>query len=79
MQVIDFELQRQLEPHMRDLQPLPGVFDPDFIAANQGARADHLVKGSKQVRGFRHRLKGLSNGVRRAMASLSCVLRLCDL
>ena len=49
-QVIDFELQRQLAPHMRDMQPLPGVFDPDFIAANQGARADHLVKGSKQVR-----------------------------
>ena len=49
MQVIDFELQRQLAPHMRDMQPLPGVFDPDFIAANQGARADHVVKGSKQV------------------------------
>jgi len=48
--VIDFELQRQLAPYMRDLHPLPGVFDPDFIAANQGARADHLVKGSKQVR-----------------------------
>jgi hypothetical protein len=47
--VIDFELQRQLAPYMRDLHPLPGVFDPDFIAANQGARADHLVKGSKQV------------------------------
>ncbi|KAK9841057.1 hypothetical protein WJX81_008351 [Elliptochloris bilobata] len=47
--VIDFELQRQLAPYMRDMQPLPGVFDPDFIAANQGARADHLVKGSKQA------------------------------
>ena len=49
VQVIDFELQRQLAPYMRNMQPLPGVFDPDFIAANQGARADHLVKGSKQV------------------------------
>lgn len=48
-QVIDFELQRQLAPYMRDLQPLPGVYDPDFIAANQGARADNVVKGSKQV------------------------------
>lgn len=54
MQVIDFELQRQLAPYMRDMQPLPGVFDPDFIAANQGARADHLVKGSKQVWGSSH-------------------------
>ena len=48
-QVIDFELQRQLAPFMRDLQPLPGVYDSDFIAANQGARADSVVKGSKQV------------------------------
>ena len=63
MQVIDFELQRQLEPHMRNLQPLPGVFDPDFIAANQGARADHLVKGSKQVWCFNQFMMGLFYGV----------------
>ncbi len=35
MQVLDFELQRQLVPYMRDLVPLPGIYDPDFIAANQ--------------------------------------------
>lgn len=64
VQVIDFELQRQLAPYMRDLHPLPGVFDPDFIAANQGARADHLVKGSKQV-GW-HELEGRSGLICRA-------------
>lgn len=48
MQVLDFELQRQLVPYMKDLQPLPGIYDPDFIAANQDARADNLIKGSKQ-------------------------------
>ncbi len=31
----------------RDLIPLPGIYDPDFIAANQEARADNLIKGSK--------------------------------
>ena len=46
-QVLDWELQRQLVPHMRDLQPLPGIYDADFIAANQDARADNIIKGSR--------------------------------
>jgi myo-inositol-1-phosphate synthase len=46
--VLDFELQRQLVPHMKDMVPLPGIYDPDFIAANQGARANNIVKGSKK-------------------------------
>ena len=44
-QVLDWELQRQLVPHMRGLAPLPGIYDPDFIAANQGARADNVISG----------------------------------
>ena len=48
VQVLDFELQRQLVPYMKDLTPLPGIYDPDFIAANQDARADNLIKGSKK-------------------------------
>lgn len=47
-QVLDFELQKQLVPHMRGLVPLPGIYDPSFIAANQAERADNLIKGSKQ-------------------------------
>jgi len=35
-------------PHMRDLQPLPGAFDPDFVAANQGPRADNVLPGGKK-------------------------------
>lgn len=46
--VLDFELQRQLVSHMKDMVPLPGIYDPDFIAANQGARANNIVKGSKK-------------------------------
>ena len=48
LQVLDFELQRQLVPYMKDLTPLPGIYNPDFIAANQDARADNLIKGSKK-------------------------------
>ena len=46
--VLDWELQRQLIPHMQGTVPLPAIYDPEFIAANQGARADNVIKGSKQ-------------------------------
>ncbi|KAK4537049.1 hypothetical protein CDCA_CDCA10G3074 [Cyanidium caldarium] len=44
-QVLDYDLQRQLRPHMARLRPLPSVFYPDFVAANQSARADNLLPG----------------------------------
>lgn len=46
--MLDFELQRQLVPYMKDMAPLPGIYDADFIAANQDTRADNLIKGSRQ-------------------------------
>jgi myo-inositol-1-phosphate synthase len=46
-QVLDFDLQRQLEPYMKQIQPLPSVYYPDFIAANQEDRADHVLEGTK--------------------------------
>ncbi|KRX86118.1 Inositol-3-phosphate synthase, partial [Trichinella patagoniensis] len=27
--------------------PLPGIYDPDFIAANQDSRANNVIKGTK--------------------------------
>ncbi|KAK1423707.1 hypothetical protein QVD17_19015 [Tagetes erecta] len=45
--VLDIDLQKQLRPYMETMVPLPGIFDPDFIAANQGARADNVIKGTK--------------------------------
>ena len=27
--------------------PLPGIYDPTFIAANQEERANNIIKGSK--------------------------------
>ena len=45
--VLDFELQKQLVPYMKDIVPLPGIYDPAFIAANQNDRADNVLKGSR--------------------------------
>eukprot|EP00667_Euglena_gracilis_P006387 EG_transcript_6431 len=61
-QVFDVSLQEQLYPHMKDLHPLPSMYYPDFIAANQedradnvlaGKRADHLAKIRQDIRDFK--------------------------
>lgn len=44
-QVLDYDLQRQLFPLMKEYKPLPSVYYPDFIAANQEDRADNLIAG----------------------------------
>jgi len=46
--VLDYELQQKLYPHMKKIKPLPSVYFPDFIAANQSERADNVLKGTKQ-------------------------------
>ena len=33
---------------MKDRKPLPSIYFPDFIAANQGQRADNVLTGTKQ-------------------------------
>ncbi|XP_068643969.1 inositol-3-phosphate synthase 1-like [Aristolochia californica] len=46
--VLDFDLQKQLRPYMESMVPLPGIYDADFIAANQGSRANNIIKGTKK-------------------------------
>merc|ERR1712137_146449 len=46
--VFDYDLQRQLKPYMQDIVPLPSIYDEDFVAANQKARANHCLEGTKQ-------------------------------
>lgn len=50
-EVLDYDLQRQVAPFMAELgSPLPSIYYPDFIAANQEARADNVLPGEdKQV------------------------------
>lgn len=46
--VLDMDLQRRLYPYMKDIVPLPSIYVPDFIAANQGERANHVLTGTTQ-------------------------------
>merc|ERR1719410_3355766 len=46
--VLDHDLQKKLYPHMKDIKPLQSIYFPDFIAANQGERADNVLTGTKQ-------------------------------
>jgi len=46
--VLDVTLQDQLYEEMSTMQPLPSIYFPDFIAANQADRADNVLTGSKQ-------------------------------
>ncbi|UJR31028.1 hypothetical protein I4U23_018537 [Adineta vaga] len=47
--VFDYELQEKLKSKMIKYKPLPSIYYPDFIAANQEDRANNLIpKGTKQ-------------------------------
>lgn len=46
--VLEYDLQQKLYPHMKEMMPLPSVYFPDFIAANQGERADNVLTATKQ-------------------------------
>eukprot|EP01064_Diplonema_japonicum_P020588 TRINITY_DN30197_c0_g1_i1.p1 TRINITY_DN30197_c0_g1~~TRINITY_DN30197_c0_g1_i1.p1 ORF type:complete len:514 (+),score=173.55 TRINITY_DN30197_c0_g1_i1:49-1590(+) len=46
--VLEYDLQRQLVPYLKDIVPLKSVYYQDFIAANQKDRSDNLIPGTKQ-------------------------------
>eukprot|EP00924_Labyrinthula_sp_SR-Ha-C_P006424 augustus_masked-scaffold_57-processed-gene-1.67-mRNA-1 protein AED:0.00 eAED:0.00 QI:0/-1/0/1/-1/1/1/0/528 len=45
--VLDINLQEKLKPYMKDLVPLKSIYNPEFIAANQSSRANHVIKSNK--------------------------------
>lgn len=45
--VLEYDLQRQLKPYLKDIKPLPSIYDPDFVAANQKERANHCLEGTR--------------------------------
>ncbi|KAI0087081.1 Myo-inositol-1-phosphate synthase [Irpex rosettiformis] len=54
-QVLNYDLQRQVAPFMAELgKPLPSIYYPDFIAANQEARADNLIPGTDKQAHLEH-------------------------
>lgn len=52
--VLDYDLQRQVAPHMASIVPLPSIYYPDFIAANQSERADNLIPGDDKHAHLEH-------------------------
>ncbi|EPB92292.1 myo-inositol-1-phosphate synthase [Mucor circinelloides 1006PhL] len=44
--VLAYDLQRQVADEMSKMTPLPSIYYPDFIAANQEDRADNLIPGN---------------------------------
>lgn len=45
--VLEPTLKQQVRKEMAEMRPLPSIYYPDFIAANQEDRADNLIAGSK--------------------------------
>ncbi|KAI1459185.1 myo-inositol-1-phosphate synthase [Annulohypoxylon moriforme] len=45
--VLEPTLKQQVKKEMTQMVPLPSIYYPDFIAANQEDRADNLIPGSK--------------------------------
>lgn len=45
--VLEYDLQQQLYKQMTTMKPLPSIYYPDFIAANQEGRADNILTGTK--------------------------------
>lgn len=45
--VLEPTLKDQVRKEMSNIKPLPSIYYPDFIAANQGERADNILKGDK--------------------------------
>jgi len=46
--VLEPELQQKLYPYLEKMKPLPSIYYPDYIAANQSDRADNVLSGTKQ-------------------------------
>ena len=44
--VLEPALKSQIRKEMSNMKPLPSIYYPDFIAANQEKRADNLIEGS---------------------------------
>ena len=45
--VLEPTLKNLVRKELAEMKPLPSIYYPDFIAANQGDRADNVIKGSK--------------------------------
>jgi myo-inositol-1-phosphate synthase len=44
--VLEYDVQRQVAPYLKKHKPLPSIYYPHFIAANQADRADNVIPGN---------------------------------
>ncbi|KAL5512531.1 INO1 [Sanghuangporus baumii] len=59
-EVLPWDLQRQVAPFIAELgSPLPSIYYPDYIAANQEARADNLIPGNDKHAHLEHIRKNI--------------------
>ncbi|KAI0564074.1 myo-inositol 1-phosphate synthase [Gracilaria domingensis] len=71
-EVLDYDLQRQLIPELEQLVPLPSIYYPDFIAANQSDRANNTISGNDKNAHLEHIRKDIRefkrvNGIERVI------------
>ncbi|OLL24129.1 Inositol-3-phosphate synthase [Neolecta irregularis DAH-3] len=52
--VLEYDLQRQVSKELSQIKPLPSIYYPDFIAANQSDRADNLIPGNDKSAHLEH-------------------------
>lgn len=52
--VLEYDLQQKVKPYVSDLKPMPSIYYPDFIAANQSERADNLIPGQDKAAHVEH-------------------------
>ncbi|KAI0032393.1 inositol-3-phosphate synthase [Vararia minispora EC-137] len=61
-QVLEWDLQRQVAPYMKQMgSPLPSIYYPDYIAANQAERADNVLPGDDKQTHLEHIRKDIRN------------------
>lgn len=52
--VFEPELQEKLRPYMESIVPKPSIYYPDFIASNQGDRANNVISGNSKKDHLEH-------------------------
>jgi len=57
--VLEPDLQRQVYPYLKEYTPLPSIYYPDYIAANQSERANNLIPGHDKLAHLEHLRKDI--------------------
>ncbi len=52
--MLEPHLIHQVDEEMKKIVPLPSIYYPDFIAANQSGRADNLIPGNDKQKHLEH-------------------------